>query len=101
MDSIPIGELKANFSAILMRVKNGEKIVISYGKKKEKVAVLIPYARLKPKKGRKLGLLKGKSDYAIKGDFQIREEAFLSFCPTSSDKDDHFFAEQRVPAVIQ
>jgi prevent-host-death family protein len=78
MDSIPIGELKANFSAILRRVKNGEKIVILYGKKKEKVAVLIPYARLKPKKGRMLGPLKGKSGYAIKGDFQIREDAFLS-----------------------
>jgi antitoxin (DNA-binding transcriptional repressor) of toxin-antitoxin stability system len=79
MNNIPIGELIANFSAILRRVKGGEKIVILNGKKKEKVAVLIPYVHLKPKKGRKLGLLKGKSGYAIKGDFQIREEAFLSF----------------------
>ncbi len=63
MEIIAIGELKANFSAILRRVKNGEKIVILNGKKKEKVAVLIPYARLKPKKGRKLGPLKGKSGY--------------------------------------
>jgi len=78
MDTIAIGELKANFSAILGRVKKGEKIVIGFGKKKEKVAVLMPYVPLKPKKGRKLGLLKGKCNYAIKGDFQIREEAFLS-----------------------
>ena len=87
MDSIPIGELKANFSAILRQVKNGEKIVILYGKKKEKVAVLIPYARLKLKKGRKLGLLKGKSNYAIKGDFQIREGAFLSLLNDIIDDD--------------
>ncbi len=84
MDTIAIGELKANFSAILGRVKNGEKIIITYGKKKEKVAVLMSYVHLKPKKGRKLGLLKGKSSYAIKGDFRIREEAFLSLLNDSS-----------------
>jgi antitoxin (DNA-binding transcriptional repressor) of toxin-antitoxin stability system len=78
MDTIAIGELKANFSAILGRVKKGEKIVIGFGKKKEKVAVLIPYVRLQSKKGRKLGLLKGKSSYAIKEGFQIRDEELLS-----------------------
>jgi hypothetical protein len=36
------------------------------------MAVQMPYNQLKPKKGRKLGLLMGKSSYAIKGDFQIR-----------------------------
>lgn len=76
MDTIPIGELKANFSAILGRVKNGEKIIISFGKKKEKVAVLMPYVPIE--KVRKLGLLKGKSGYAIKEDFQIRDEELLS-----------------------
>ena len=38
----------------------------------------MPYVHVKPKKGRKLGLLMGKSNYAIKGDFQIKEEEFLS-----------------------
>ena len=51
METIAIGELKANFSAILGRVKKGEKIVIGFGKKKEKVAVLMPYVHVKPKKG--------------------------------------------------
>jgi antitoxin (DNA-binding transcriptional repressor) of toxin-antitoxin stability system len=78
MDTIAIGELKANFSTILGRVKKGEKIVIGFGKKKEKVAVLMPYVQVKLQKGRKLGLLKGKSNYAIKGDFQIRDEELLS-----------------------
>jgi antitoxin (DNA-binding transcriptional repressor) of toxin-antitoxin stability system len=78
MDTIAIGELKANFSTILGRVKKGEKIVIGFGKKKEKVAVLMPYVQVKLKKGRKLGLLKGKSNYGIKGDFQIRDEELLS-----------------------
>jgi antitoxin (DNA-binding transcriptional repressor) of toxin-antitoxin stability system len=78
MDTIPIGELKANFSTILGRVKKGEKIVISFGKKKEKVAVLMPYIGSPSEKRRKLGLLKGKSGYAIKEDFQIRDEELLS-----------------------
>ena len=78
MDTIPIGELKANFSAILGRVKKGEKIIISFGKKKEKVAVLMPYVHLPSEKGRKLGLLKGKSGYAIREDFQIRDEELLA-----------------------
>jgi antitoxin (DNA-binding transcriptional repressor) of toxin-antitoxin stability system len=78
METIAIGELKANFSAILGRVKKGEKIVIGFGKKKEKVAVLMPYVHVKPKKSRKLGLLKGKSGYTIKEDFRIRDEELLS-----------------------
>ncbi len=45
MNAIPIGQLKANFSTILERVKKGEKVVISFGKKKENVAIpcLFPY----------------------------------------------------------
>jgi len=42
--------LKANFSAILGRVKKGEKIIIGFGKKKEKVAVPMPMLTLNPKK---------------------------------------------------
>jgi len=78
MDVIPIGELKTNFSAILGRVKKGERVVIGFGKKKEKVAILMPYSPSKTKKGRKLGLLRGKCGYAVKGDFQIKEEEFTS-----------------------
>jgi antitoxin (DNA-binding transcriptional repressor) of toxin-antitoxin stability system len=78
MDAIPIGELKANFSTILGRIKKGEKIIISFGKQKEKVAILSPYAALKGPKKRKLGLLKGKASFMISADFKIRDEEFLS-----------------------
>lgn len=78
MNAIPIGQLKANFSTILERVKKGEKVVISFGKKKEKVAVLVPFKDDKPPKSRKLGLLKKKAKCLFKEDFQISDEEFLS-----------------------
>jgi prevent-host-death family protein len=77
MNAIPIGQLKANFSTILERVKKGEKVVISFGKKKEKVAVLVPFKDDNPPKSRKLGLLKGKAKCLFKEDFQISDEEFL------------------------
>jgi len=44
MQTISLGELKATFSEVLARVARGEEIVITYGKKREKVAVLMPYS---------------------------------------------------------
>ena len=78
MKSIPVGELKAGFSAILEEVRKGEKVVISYGKKKEKVAVILPFKEDQPRRPRKLGLLKGKSKCIIKGGFRIGDEELLS-----------------------
>ncbi len=78
MNAIQVGQLKANFSTILERVKKGEKVVISFGKKREKVAVLMPFKEDKPRKNRKLGLLKGKSKCLFKEDFQISDEELLS-----------------------
>jgi prevent-host-death family protein len=78
MQAIPIRELKAHFSSILQRVKSGETIVISYGKKKEKIAVLVPYQSHKPKKPRKLGILKGKAKCIITSGFSLTDEKLLS-----------------------
>ncbi|MBA4393009.1 MAG: hypothetical protein C0407_05605 [Desulfobacca sp.] len=78
MNAIPIGQLKANFSTILERVRKGEKVVISFGKKKEKVALLVPFKSDVPQKSRKLGLLKGKATCLLKEDLQISDEELLS-----------------------
>ena len=45
MQNVTIGEFKARFSHLLNLVKQGEEIVISYGRRKERVAVVIPYRR--------------------------------------------------------
>jgi antitoxin (DNA-binding transcriptional repressor) of toxin-antitoxin stability system len=43
METFKVGELKANFSSILKKIEAGKDIIICYGKKNEKVAVLMPY----------------------------------------------------------
>jgi prevent-host-death family protein len=45
MQVIIVGEFKARFSEILNQVKKGQEIVISFGKQRKKVAVLIPADR--------------------------------------------------------
>lgn len=57
------------------QVRSGEEIIITYGKKKENVAVLIPYASYKSKKIR-LGLLQDKA-LVIHDDFEMTEEELL------------------------
>lgn len=76
MKTFPVGEFKTHFSEIIEQVRAGEEIVITYGKKKENIAVLIPYAAYKTKKIR-LGLLQDKS-LTIHHDFKMTEEELLA-----------------------
>ncbi|MDJ0753009.1 MAG: type II toxin-antitoxin system prevent-host-death family antitoxin [Ardenticatenaceae bacterium] len=76
MKTFPVGEFKTHFSEIIERVRAGEEIIITYGKKKENVAVLIPYSAYKTKKIR-LGLLQDKP-LKIRDDFKMTEEELLS-----------------------
>ena len=79
MEAIPIGEFKAHFSTILERVKQGEKIVISSGKKREKVALLVPYeSKIETRQRRKLGLLQGKARCVIRDNFSMSDAELLS-----------------------
>ena len=59
MQSIQIGQFKAELSSILDQVQNlGETFVIEFGKKHKKVAMLVPYEE--NKKVRKFGQLEEK-----------------------------------------
>lgn len=75
MKTFPVGKFKTHFSEIIEQVRSGEEIIITYGKKKENVAVLIPYAAYKTRKIR-LGLLQHKT-LKINDDFEMTEEALL------------------------
>lgn len=75
MKTYAVGDFKTHFSEIIERVRAGEEIIISYGKKKENVAVLIPYASYKTKKIR-LGLLQDKA-FKMHADFKMEEEDLL------------------------
>jgi len=72
-----IGELKTHFSEVLEHVKQGETVVISYGRKKEKVAALIPYQQLESVKPRPLGLLENRAKCYILDSFPISDEELL------------------------
>jgi len=75
MKTFPVGEFKTHFSEIIEQVRLGEEIVITYGKKKENVAVLIPYSAYKTRKIQ-LGLLQDKT-LKIHDDFEMTEEELL------------------------
>lgn len=77
MQVLSIGELKSHFSAVLAQVKNGETVVVSYGRNKEKVAAIVPYSQVMPVSERQLGLLNGKSQCIIGDDFAISDEDML------------------------
>lgn len=66
MKTMTVGELKAQFSEVLGQIlKNGEPVAISYGKKKEKIAAIIPYSQLKPQSERVLGVMQGRARCVI------------------------------------
>ncbi len=77
MKALPVGEFKAQFSEVLAKVKQGESFGIVYGKKKEPVAMIVPYVDSEEKKQRKLGILDGKVKVVIADDFKITEQEFL------------------------
>jgi antitoxin (DNA-binding transcriptional repressor) of toxin-antitoxin stability system len=78
MQTMTVGHFKSHFSQVLDFVQQGEDVVISYGKKKEKIAVLVPYDRYEGKPQRILGLLADKATFAIPADFKITDDELLS-----------------------
>jgi prevent-host-death family protein len=77
MQTLTIGELKAGFSEVLKKIRNGQEIVISYGKKREKVAVIVPYSSYISTPERSLGLLEDRAGCIIHDDFEISEKEML------------------------
>ena len=77
MQTMTVGEVKAHFSEVLEMVQSGEDVVISFGKKKEKIAVLVPFSHYQGKPQRRLGLLAGKATFSLREDFAIPDEELL------------------------
>ena len=78
MKTMTVGELKAQFSEVMgQMIKTGEPVAISYGKKKEKIAAIIPYSQLKPQSERVLGLMMGRARCVIHDDFALSDEELL------------------------
>ena len=77
MKTMTVGEFKARFSEALDAVREGETIVVSYGRNHRKVAAMVPYSELKPTKKRPLGLLKAKARVSFGRDFALTDDDFL------------------------
>jgi len=77
MKTLPVGELKAQFSEVLEKVRQGEKFGILYGKKKKPIAMIVPFSEVEEKKERKLGILEGKFQVKFANDFKMTEEELL------------------------
>lgn len=77
MKTMTIGELKARFSSVLDQIKQGETIVICHGKRREKIAALVPYHQIALRE-RPLGLLQSRASCVIHEDFELDDEEFLN-----------------------
>ncbi|MBE0509882.1 MAG: type II toxin-antitoxin system Phd/YefM family antitoxin [Chromatiales bacterium] len=80
MQTVQIGEMKAQLSKILDEIRDkGEEYVLEFGRAHEKVAVLIPYAKYRQLQqgSRKPGLLKDKASFVLREDFAISDEELL------------------------
>ena len=73
MKIFSVAHVKTNLSSILKEVESGEEIAISFGKKKEMIAVIVSYNTYKQSKKRKLGTLKGKMRVEFKKDFKMSD----------------------------
>lgn len=79
MRTLTIGEFKARFSDVLTAVQAGESVIVCYGRKKQRVAALVPYAEFAAGVGKRpLGLLKSKGSFTLTDDFALSDEEFLS-----------------------
>ena len=78
MKTLQVGQLKAQFSEVLKEVISGNPVVIEYGRRKHKVAVIVPYDQYQSKNPRTLGILQGKARCVIHRDFKITDEEFIS-----------------------
>ena len=77
IETIPVGKLKARFAAVLATVRAGGSVIVSYGRKHESGAALVPLGQLRQPVARRLGSLAGRASVAFASDFEMTEEEFL------------------------
>ena len=72
-------EFKANFSSVVDELKHGNKVVITYGRKKVPLATIIPQSQLnKPNYSVKIGDLKTQEWTYTLNDFEMTEEELIN-----------------------
>ena len=74
MKTLQSAEAKTHFSSVLKDIEAGNEVAITYGKRKETVAVIIPYKKWKKGQKRHLGSLEGKMSVKFTDDFSMTDE---------------------------
>ena len=78
MKTLQSAKAKTHFSSILKDVEAGNEIVITYGKKKQTIAVIIPYKKWKKNQKRQLGTLEAKMSVSFSEDFAMTDEELIN-----------------------
>ena len=78
MKTLQTAEAKTHFSSIMKDIQAGNEVAIVYGRKKETVAVIIPYEKWKKNQKRELGTLKGKVSVEFADDFAMTDEELIN-----------------------
>ncbi|MDR0444315.1 MAG: type II toxin-antitoxin system Phd/YefM family antitoxin [Treponema sp.] len=79
MKTLQLAEAKTHFSSIMKDVEAGNEVAISYGKKKQNIAVIVSYEKWKKSKKRQLGTLESKMSVEFADDFAMTDEELVSF----------------------
>lgn len=77
MKDMTAEEIQKDILRIIEMVQSGEDVLVTSGRTNEKIAVIIPYAKYRQQRKRKLGLLKGKANFRIREDFKLTDREFL------------------------
>lgn len=77
MKTLPVAEIRTKFSSLLKEVESGQEIGISFGRKRETIAVIVPINEYKKIKARKLGTLEGKAKVAFSEDWEITDKELI------------------------
>ncbi len=77
MKNLPVAEVRSKFSSLLKDVAAGEEIAITFGRRKELIAVIMPINEYKKIKARRLGTLDGKATVSFRDDWEITEEELV------------------------
>ena len=77
MKTFHVAEAKSHFSSIIKDVEGGGAVAIAYGKKKQTIAVIVPYEKWKNSQKRQLGSLEGKMSVTFADDFKMSDEELL------------------------
>jgi len=79
MKIMSTADFKANFSSVVEELKKGNEVVITYGRKKEALATVVPQSKIKqPNYTVKIGDLKAKGLKLKLSNFDMTEDEFLS-----------------------